>query len=162
MLVALRDAKDIGIAVPEKLTKGAVDSIHRQRLPNFSYLYGEYLKYAPQHPINLPGGSLGRAQACNLALRLWGDEKVTDKITKAWLDRLFARNGWLSMARKTIIPHESHFAVAGYFFYFGHYYTALLIHQLPQRGPSLLPGSPGHGAAQAARKGWVLVGLSPV
>jgi hypothetical protein len=130
-LVALREAKDIGIEVPENMVKSAIDSIHRQRLPDFSFLYGEYLKYDPQHPINRPGGSLGRTQACNLALRLWNDDKVTDKITKTWLDRLFARNGWLSMARKTIIPHESFFAVAGYFFYFGHYYSGMLIQQLP-------------------------------
>jgi hypothetical protein len=130
-LVALREAKDIGVEVPDKLVKGAVASIHRQRLPDFSYLYGEYLKYMPQHPINRPGGSLGRSQACNLALRLWHDDKVTDKIMKTWLDRLFARNGWLDMARKRPIPHESFFAVAGYFFYFGHYYAGLSIQQLP-------------------------------
>src|SRR5262249_45173478 len=70
-LVALREAKDIGIEVPDKLIRGAVDSIHRQRNPDFSYLYGEYLKWVPQHPINRPGGSLGRSQACNVSLRLW-------------------------------------------------------------------------------------------
>jgi hypothetical protein len=132
-LVALREAKDIGVEVPDKLIKGAVDSIHRQRLPDFSYLYGEYLKYAPVHPINRPGGSLGRSQACNVALRLWGDDKVTDKVMEAWLDRLFARNGWLDMGRKKPIPHESFFAVAGYFFYFGHYYAGLCIGQLPRQ-----------------------------
>jgi hypothetical protein len=131
-LVALREAKDIGIDVPDKLIKGAVDSIHRQRKPDFAYLYGEYLKYEPQHPINLPGGSLGRSQACNLALRLWKDEDVTDKIMMTWLDRLFARNGWLDMGRKKPFPHESHFAVAGYFFYFGHYYAGLSIAQVPE------------------------------
>ena len=130
-LVAFKEAKEIGVPVPEKLVKGAVASIQRQRLPDFSYLYGEYLKYAPQHPINQPGGSLGRTQACNLALRLWGDDKVTDPIIKAWLNRLFTRNGWLDMARKTTIPHESFYAVAGYFFYFGHYYAGMLIHELP-------------------------------
>jgi len=130
-LVAFREAKDIGVEVPEKLIKGAVDSIHRQRLPDFSYLYGEYLKYNPRHPINRPGGSLGRSQACNLALRLWHDERITDQVMKTWLDRLFARNGWLDMGRKKPIPHESFFAVAGYFFYFGHYYAGLSIQQLP-------------------------------
>jgi hypothetical protein len=130
-LEALREAKDIGIDVPDKLIKGAVDSILRQRKPDFSYLYGEYLKYDAGHPINLPGGSLGRSQACNLALRLWGDQEVTDKVLTTWLDRLFARNGWLDMGRKKPYPHESHFAVAGYFFYFGHYYAGLCIGQLP-------------------------------
>ena len=81
--------------------------------------------------INRPGGSLGRSQACNLALRLWGDQKITDDVLKIWLNRLFVRNGWLSIGRKRPIPHESWFQVAGYFYYFGHYYAALCIEQLP-------------------------------
>ena len=50
-------------------------SILRQRKPDFSYDYGEYLKYRPMLPVNRPGGSLGRSQACNLAMRLWGDQR---------------------------------------------------------------------------------------
>jgi hypothetical protein len=130
-LVALREAKDIGIELPDRLVEGAVASIHRQRKPDASYLYGEYLKYVPQHEINLPGGSLGRSQACNLALRLWKDDAITDKVMTTWLDRLFARNGWLDMGRKKPIPHESHYSVAGYFFYFGHYYAGYSLAQLP-------------------------------
>jgi hypothetical protein len=80
--------------------------------------------------INRPGGSLGRSQVCNLALRLWGDPRITDEVLKTWLDRLITRNGWLDMGRKRPVPHESHFRVAGYFYYFGHYYGALCIHQL--------------------------------
>ena len=83
--------------------------------------------------INRPGGSLGRSQACNLALRLWGDTKVTDEVLKDWLDRLITRNGWLDIGRKRPIPHESHFQVAGYFYYFGHYYATLCTEQLPPR-----------------------------
>src|SRR5207244_10444637 len=82
-------------------------------------------------PINRPGGSLGRSQACNVALRLWGDKAVTDGVMNEWLTRLFARNGWLDMGRKRPIPHESHFQVAGYFFYYGHYYAAHCIDELP-------------------------------
>jgi hypothetical protein len=107
-----------------------LDSIERQRKPDFSYLYGEYLKWRPMHPINRPGGSLGRSQVCNLALRIWGDPRITDNVLKTWLDRLFACNLWLDMGRKRPIPHESHFAVAGYFFFYGHYYAALCIEQL--------------------------------
>jgi hypothetical protein len=87
--------------------------------------------------VNRPAGSLGRSQACNVALRLWGDDKVTDAVLKTWLDRLFARNGWLDIGRKRPIPHEAWFQVAGYFFYYGHYYAGLCIEQLPEseRGP---------------------------
>jgi len=137
VLVAFYDAKQAGAEVPQRLIDRATASIRRQRNPDFSYLYGEYLKYQPRRPINRPSGSLGRSQACNLAMRLWGDRLVTDDVLKTWLDRLFARNGWLDMGRKRPIPHESWCQVAGYFFYFGHYYAALCIEQLPedQRGP---------------------------
>ena len=86
--------------------------------------------------INRPGGSLGRSQACNLALRLWGDSAVTDAVLRQWLDRLITRNGWLDMGRKRPIPHESYFLVAGYFYYFGHYYAARCIEELkPDKRP---------------------------
>src|SRR5262245_45308068 len=129
VLVAFHEAKQIGVEPPAKLVKSAVASIQRQRKPDFSYLYGEYLKWSPMMGINRPGGSLGRSQACNVALRLWGDEKVNDAVLHTWLSRLLARNLWLDMGRKRPIPHESHFDVAGYFFYFGHYYAALCIEQ---------------------------------
>ena len=131
VLVVLDDARKAGIQVPQKVVDRAVASIVRQRKPDFSYDYGEYLKYYPMQPINRPGGSLGRSQACNLALRAWGDKRVTDAVVEAWLDRLFARELWLDLGRKRPIPHESWFQVAGYFFYYGHYYAGRCIDLLP-------------------------------
>ena len=81
--------------------------------------------------LNRPAGSLGRSQACNLGLRVWGDEAITDEVLKVWLDRLYARNIWLDIARKKPRPHESFAAVAAYFYYYGHYYAGLCIEQLP-------------------------------
>lgn len=132
VLIALKQAAAIGIGYPENLTEKAITSLLRQRYPDFSYAYGEYLRMNPRLPINRPGGSLGRSQVCNLALRLYGNEDVTDEVLKAWLDRLFARNGWLGIGRKRPIPHESHFQVAGYFYYYGHYYAAMCIDELPE------------------------------
>jgi hypothetical protein len=131
ILVAMHEAKEIGVPPPEKVLKRAVKMTQFQRLPDNSFLYGTYLWSRPTMSINAPGGSLGRSQACNLALRLWGDEKVTDAVIKEWLDRLVTKNGWLSVARKKPIPHESFFLVAGYFYYFGHYYAAESIELLP-------------------------------
>lgn len=131
VLVAMHEAKQIGVDPPEKIVKRAVVATQRQRKPDFSYLYGEYLKYRPMLGINLPAGSLGRSQACNLALRLWGDQKVTDEVMEDWLDRLFSRNGWLDNGRKRPVPHEAPFQIAGYFYYFGHYYGACCISQIP-------------------------------
>lgn len=72
VLIALHEAKSIGIEPDAKVVRRAVESILRQLNPDYSYLYGEYLKYRPVMPINRTGGSLGRSQACNLALQLWG------------------------------------------------------------------------------------------
>jgi hypothetical protein len=131
VLIALHEAKSLKIEFPQKLIDKAIASIHRQRKPDFSYAYGEYLRMFPMMDINRPGGSLGRSQACNLALRLYGDERVTDEVIETWLDRLYARNGWLSVGRKRPIPHESYFGVAGYFYFYGHWHAALCIDQLP-------------------------------
>lgn len=131
ILVAFHEAKAIGVEPPKKILDRGIKLTQFQRQKDGTYLYGTYLKDRPTHPINQPAGSLGRSQACHLALRLWGDKEVTDAVIKEWLDRLITRNGWLSVGRKKPVPHESFFAIAGYFYYFGHYYAALTIGQLP-------------------------------
>ncbi len=132
VLIALDEARAVGIETPQRYLDRAQASILRQRNPDFSYVYGEYLKYRPMLDVNRPAGSLGRSQVCNLAMRRWGDEAVTDDVIRDWLDRLFARNGWLDIGRKRPIPHESWFQVAGYFFYYGHFYAAGCIELLPE------------------------------
>ena len=113
------------------VTRRAIEATEKQLLPDFSYLYGSYLTWQPRRGINRPGGSLGRSQACNLALRLWGDERMTDVVLEEWLDRLIVRNGWLELGRKRPIPHESFFQVAGYFYFYGHYYAARALVEIP-------------------------------
>jgi len=131
VLIAFAAAREQGIEIPEKLVKRGMASIRRQRKPDYTYAYGEYLKYQPMRGINRHGGSLGRMQVCNLAMRRWGDETVTDKVITTALGRLFARNMWLDIGRKRPIPHEAWMGVAGYFFYYGHYYGALNFDELP-------------------------------
>jgi hypothetical protein len=133
VLVALAEAIEIGVKVPKGLTDAGIVSLKRQRKRDFSYLYHEGHSKRPMGLINRPAGSLGRSQVCNLALRMWGDEKITDQVLIDWLDRLVARNMWLDIARKRPIPHDSHFQIAGYFYYYGHYYAALCIKQLPKK-----------------------------
>jgi hypothetical protein len=132
VLIALKEAEKLDVEFPKPLADKAVASILRQRYPDFSYAYGEYLKMRPRLDINRPGGSLGRSQVCNLALRMYGDKQVNDEVLKAWLNRLIARNGWLSIGRKRPMPHDSDFGVAGYFYYYGHFYAALCIEELPK------------------------------
>ena len=149
-LIALKEAQAIGVEFPERLTKKAIASILRQQKPDFSYAYGEYLRMMPMYDINRPGGSLGRSQACNLALRLYGDKRISDEVLKTWLNRLYARNGWLSIGRKRPVPHESYFSVAGYFYYYGHWYAALCIEQLPDQRASVLPIASGTHSSSAS------------
>ena len=136
-LVALYEARELGVTYPEKKIARGVKSMLRQRYPDFSYAYGEYLRMNPRVDINRPAGSLGRSQACNLALRMFEEEvtgktMVTDEVFKAWLNRLYARNGWLSIGRKYPVPHEAPFGVAGYFYYYGHFYAGLTLELLPE------------------------------
>ncbi len=131
VLIALKEAQDAGFKVNPYTVKVSVAAVQRQRMPDFSYFYSEPHIYSPQGLINRPPGSLGRSQACNVALRLWGDKKVTDARIRDWLNRLFARNGWLRIGLKRPKPHESWAAVAGYFYYYGHLYAGFCIEQLP-------------------------------
>lgn len=132
VLIAFHEAKSIGLEAPERIVRRAIAATKRQQKSDFSYLYGEYLQYQPMRGINRPGGSLGRSQCCNLALRLWGDDKITDNVVKNWLYRLYVRNGWLDIGRKRPVPHEAWMQVAGYFYYYGHYYAALSLELLPE------------------------------
>lgn len=131
VLVAFAEARAAGIPVPEKVVSRAVESLRTQRQPDFTYSYHFWSKLVPEWEMNRKPGSLARSQVCNLGVRLSGDEAVTDAVLTAWLDRLFARNGWLSMARKTSHPHASFYGVAGYFFYYGHYYAMRCMELLP-------------------------------
>ncbi|TWT59195.1 hypothetical protein [Allorhodopirellula solitaria] len=131
VLVALASARDIGIEPPARMVERAIRALRRQRKPDFSYLYSENLRTQPMRSINRPGGSLGRSQCCNAALRLWGDDAITDNVIQVWLCRLYLRNGWLDIGRKRPIPHEAWMQVAGYFYYFGHYYAAVGMDLLP-------------------------------
>ena len=88
VLVAFHDAKSMGIDPPQKLVDRGLLMTQKQRNPDNTYIYGTYLRNSPVMPINRAGGSLGRSQACNLALRLWGDTTIDDKVCCDWLDRL--------------------------------------------------------------------------
>jgi len=131
VLIALHEARQAGIDLPKQLITRGLNALKRQRNPNSTYLYSETLKNYRAVQINRAAGSLGRSQVCNLALRLWGDDRITDDVLAEWLTRLSDRNGWLSRARKMPVPHESWFYVSGYFYYYGMFYGAGCIGVLP-------------------------------
>jgi hypothetical protein len=87
--------------------------------------------YRPRVPINRPAGSLARSQACNATLRAFGETKVTDKVIDVWADRFIEREGFLSIGRKRPVPHETHFQISGYFYYYGVFYFTESVEFLP-------------------------------
>lgn len=132
VMIALREARHAGYKVPQDMVTRGLHVLHEQQKPNFTYLYSDDFNYYTMRPINRAPGSLGRSQVCNAALRMWGDPAITNDVLHAWLNRLFAENGWLSNGRKRPVPHEAPFQVAGYFYYYGHYYAGYCIDMLPQ------------------------------
>lgn len=133
MLICLKRGEEAGVILPKPVVQRALDQLRSMRNPDASFIYTRSVPGdgKPAALINRSAGSLGRSQAGNAALRTWGDPKTTDDVIKRWLDRLITRQGWLDMGRKRPIPHESHAAVAGYFYYFGHYYGSVAITLLP-------------------------------
>lgn len=132
VLYAFHRARSVGAQVPQSLIDRGLEVIRRQQRPDLAYLYSDDMWANPGMDVNKPGGSVGRSQACNFVLRLFGDTSVSDAAMLTWAKRLYARNLWLDIGRKRPVPHESWFLVAGYFFYYGHYYAALGLDELPE------------------------------
>jgi len=131
-VVGLERAKRAGVEVPEKIWKRAVDHIERSRLPDGAFLYGEYLKYRPRYPINMIKGSACRTPACQEALLLFGG-KVSQVELEAGLEALLFKHArFQKIAVRRPIPHESWYAVSGYFYLYGHAYAAYVIERLPK------------------------------
>jgi len=123
VLLAMREARDaMGLKLNDKIVKASLASIERQRTPDFSYVYSHSHIYRPRVPINRPAGSLARSQACNATLRAFGEAKVTDEVIETWANRFIEREGFLSIGRKRPVPHETHFQISGYFYYYGIFY----------------------------------------
>lgn len=132
VLLAMAEARDaMGVKLDETVVQRSLTSIRKQRTPDFSYVYSFSHRYRPRTDINRPAGSLARSQACNACLRIFGDEAVTDEVITTWADRFFAREGFLSIGRKRPVPHETHFKISGYFYYYGIYYFTESVKLLP-------------------------------
>ena len=128
----MHEAREIlGVTLNEKIVSSSLNSIKRQQFPDKSYAYSHLHIKRPRASINRPAGSLARSQACNAALRALGREGITDEVIIEWADRFLAREGWLSIARKRPKPHDIHFKISGYFYYYGIYYFTESVRLLP-------------------------------
>jgi hypothetical protein len=133
VLLAMAEARDaMGVKLSDRIVARSLESINRQRTPDFSYAYSFDHRMRPRAEINRPAGSLARSQACNAALRVFGEKAVTDEVLITWADRFLAREGFLSNVRKRPIPHEGAFKIAGYFYYYGIFYFTESVRLLPQ------------------------------
>jgi hypothetical protein len=129
-LVALHEAKEAGIAVPDGVVRRALSRLKEMKKPDGSFLYGSDFRYAPLHPANREKGSLGRTQACYYALLQWREGGITEAQLRAGLDRLFEEHRFIEIGRKRQYPHEGWYATAGYYYYFGHYFAAKIVERL--------------------------------
>lgn len=132
MLLAMAEARDaMGLTLSDKAVASGVTSIRMQRTPDFSYVYSFPHRRVPRGEINRPAGSLARSQVCNAAMRVFGDEAVTDEIITEWAERFIKREGFMRNTRKRPVPHEGPFKIAGYFYYYGCFYFTESVKLLP-------------------------------
>jgi hypothetical protein len=129
ILIALHEARQAGLDVPQPVIDKAVKSVRICRKADGSYIYGWYLRYRPIMGVNQPKGSALRTPACNLALRLF-DADISDDDLRAGLELIVAQNRFAIAGVRRPIPHESWYQVSGYFYLYGHQYAALCLEHL--------------------------------
>jgi hypothetical protein len=131
-VLALVDARRAGITVPDSLLEPGLRAIERCRLPTGAFTYTVEAIPSPGGLESLDNvkGSTGRIQVCNLALLRGGRDVPVDERVRG-LDLFFEHHRFLEIGRRRPIPHEAFYKVAGYFYFFGHYYAAEVIASLP-------------------------------
>jgi len=129
-LVALWEAKQAGLNVPQRMIDRAIHRMVEMRLSNGAYLYGVDSRYVPRASYNLPRGSVGRTQAGNFSLLIWSNPKIGQKEIMQGMELFEKEHDFLQMGRQRPLPHDSWYATAPYYYYFGHYYAARLVEGL--------------------------------
>lgn len=133
-LVALYEAKNAGLQVPEPMVRRALNRLKEARNPDGSFLYGTDYRYFPHFLANRDKGSLSRTQAGHYALWIWNVPGIGEKEARDGLEMMFRHHKFLDIGRKRQYPHEAWYYNSGYYYYFGHYYAAKLIERLPDKG----------------------------
>ena len=129
IVVALERARGAGLAVPQGMLDKAGAAIERCRTPSGFFTYGEYWNRAPVALINRAAGAACRTPACLLALALAG-RGLGEKASASALENLLVRQARFQvLGLRRPIPHESWYAISGYFYLYGHAYAAGLLEQ---------------------------------
>ncbi|MDH3590978.1 MAG: hypothetical protein OER88_03815, partial [Planctomycetota bacterium] len=131
-MVGVYEAKRAGLEVSPELIKKAIAFMVRQRTANNDFVYSASHRYAPRGRINRPQGASMRNTACHLALLLHG-VKVEDAVLRKSLEDLLVKHHRFAIAAlRRPRPHESHYAVSGYFYLYGHYYAGMVLDHLSE------------------------------
>ena len=131
VLLAYKDAElAFGLKPDARVVKRAVACLKKLRTPAGSYVYSLSHSFYPGRLINRHTGSLARTPAGDLALMRHDPSLISGRQLEDGLERIWSRGGWLSLAVKKPIPHESFAHNAGYFFYYGYYYAARCLEEV--------------------------------
>jgi hypothetical protein len=130
ILIALHEARAAGLTVPAPVIARGVRSLARCRTREGMYVYSYDWRMHPASGINRRPGSLTRTPACDLALHLF-DGGVSREAMLAGVENLAAKAPFARMAYHRPVPHESWFAVSGYFYLFGYHYAGEVLKRLP-------------------------------
>jgi hypothetical protein len=128
-------ARAAGATVPREIFHRAAECLHRSRLDSGSFLYSGALapdanKASRQLDIRSPiQGSIARSAACEATLQFLGGGDAA-RIQKS-LDSFYLYWDELEKRRKKSGTHEGPFAIAPYYFYYGHRYAAQAAECLP-------------------------------
>jgi hypothetical protein len=130
-IIALVQARELGMALPENMLEAAVAGLEGVRLANGAYAYSfdPVPTYSLEWIDNVKG-SLSRIQAGNYALLRAGSKTLSREDILTGLDQLFEHHRFLDVARKKPVPHEAYYLNSGYFYFFGHFYAARLLDRM--------------------------------
>jgi len=131
VLVGLHEAQEAGVEVPQAMLDKALKLMWRYRTPTGNYLYSIDHKYYPRSGINQAAGSSLRNQNCNYAIHLF-DERMDDAKLRLGLQQLVEQHRFAVAGVRRPRPHESWYAVSGYFYLYGQQYAATLLTGMPK------------------------------
>ena len=131
ILVGLDRARSVGVELPPRLLERALDSVARCRTPTGSYTYGEIWNRGPTRGINQIKGAACRTPVCQYALELFGREIPLEDHRRALQDLLVRHARFQVASLRRPIPHESWYAISGYFYLYGHAYAGYVLEGLP-------------------------------
>ena len=131
VMIALHEAREAGVEVPQAMIDKAVALLWRSRTPDGNYVYSIDHKYYPHGLINRPGGSSLRNPGCNYALHLFDEKMGTDGL-RVGLQQLVDNHRFAIAGLRRPRPHESWYAVSGYFYLYGHQYAATSMAVMPK------------------------------